>query len=50
MKNERNKQLHQSFKPIAKKMKQKWDLKKKYLKKKDKPISKSKNKLFEKKN
>lgn len=48
MKEARNKQLHQSFKPIAKKMQQKWDLKKKYLKKKDKPISKSKSKPFEK--
>jgi len=48
MREERNKQLHQSFKPIAKKLQQKWDLKKKYLKEKGKPISKSKGKPFEK--
>ena len=48
MRNERNKQLYQSFKSIAKKLQQKWDLRKKYLKEKDKPISKSKGKPFEK--
>ena len=42
MKDERNKQLHQSFKPIAKKLQQKWDLRKKNLKKKDKPFEKNK--------
>ncbi len=31
MRDQRNIQLHQSFKPIANKLQQKWELKKKYL-------------------
>ncbi len=47
MRDQRNIQLHQSFKPIANKLQQKCELKKKYLKKKDKPITTPKKKPLE---
>lgn len=47
MKYDNNKKLDQSFKPIAKKLSQKWEIRKKYLKKKEKPITKPKYKPSE---
>jgi hypothetical protein len=47
MKYNSEKKLKQSFKPIAKKLTQKWDLKKKMLSKKEKPPLKPHNKSIE---
>jgi len=47
MKYNSEKKLKQSFKPIAKKLTQKWELKKRMLKRKEKPPLKPHNKSIE---